>query len=75
MKRTVITGTGSFIPESIKKNRDFAVHEFFDEQKKRIETDPSIVVEKFRQITGIEERRYADPDLTASDIGYLADNL
>jgi 3-oxoacyl-[acyl-carrier-protein] synthase III len=72
MKRTVITGTGSFIPESIKKNRDFAVHEFFDEQKKRIETDPSIVVEKFRQITGIEERRYADPDLTASDIGYLA---
>ncbi len=72
MKRTVITGTGSFIPELVKKNRDFAVHDFFDENKKRIETDPTIVVEKFRQITGIAERRYAMPDLTASDIGYLA---
>jgi 3-oxoacyl-[acyl-carrier-protein] synthase-3 len=30
------------------------------------------VVEKFRQITGIEERRYAAGDMTASDIGSLA---
>jgi len=72
MKRTVITGTGSFIPELVKKNRDFTAHDFFDENRKRIETDPSIVVEKFRRITGIEERRYADYHLTASDIGHLA---
>lgn len=72
MKRTVISGTGCFIPQVIKTNRDFSVHDFFDENKKRIETDPEIVVEKFRQITGIEERRYAETDLNTSDIGTFA---
>ncbi|MFZ4545019.1 MAG: 3-oxoacyl-ACP synthase III family protein [Saprospiraceae bacterium] len=70
--RTVITGTGSFIPPVIKTNKDFTVHNFFDENKNRIDQDPSIVVEKFRQITGIEERRYASTEMNASDIGAIA---
>lgn len=72
MYRTVIIGTGSFLPPVIKTNRDFTVHDFFDENKNRIETDPSIVVEKFRQITGIEERRYAPAEMNTSDIGTIA---
>ncbi|MBK6859083.1 MAG: ketoacyl-ACP synthase III [Saprospiraceae bacterium] len=70
--KTVITGTGCFIPPIIKTNRDFTVHDFFDENKNRIETDPAIVVEKFRQITGIEERRYAPTGMNTSDIGTYA---
>ena len=29
-KRSVITGTGSYIPETIKTNRDFTLHNFYD---------------------------------------------
>lgn len=72
MKRTVIIGTGSYIPPIIKTNRDFTVHDFFDENKTRIEIEPAIVVEKFRKITGIEERRYAQTEMNTSDIGTLA---
>lgn len=75
MKGTVITGTGSVIPSEIKTNRDFTVHDFFSEDKKRIETAPSEVVEKFRQITGIEERRYVPSHINTSDIGTEAARL
>ncbi|MEX1000556.1 MAG: ketoacyl-ACP synthase III [Crocinitomicaceae bacterium] len=72
MKRTVITGTGSYIPEMVKANRDFTVHDFFDEKKIRIKVDPVVVIEKFKQITGIEERRYVETKMNTSDIGALA---
>ncbi len=69
---SVITGTGSYIPPVIKTNKDFAVHNFYTEDHQRIETDPLEVVEKFRQITGIEERRYAEADMNASCMGSIA---
>ena len=34
--------------------------------------EPASVIEKFKAITGIEERRYADPDQVASDLAFLA---
>ncbi|MGE5520546.1 MAG: 3-oxoacyl-ACP synthase III family protein [Candidatus Dadabacteria bacterium] len=70
--RSVITGTGSYIPTEIIKNKDFTIHNFYAEDNKRIDTAPVEVVEKFRQITGIEERRYARQDLNASDLASLA---
>jgi 3-oxoacyl-[acyl-carrier-protein] synthase-3 len=70
--RTIITGTGSYIPTEIITNRDFTIHNFYAEDNTRIETAPTEVVEKFRQITGIAERRYAKTDLNASDIGAIA---
>ncbi|HEU0112723.1 MAG TPA: ketoacyl-ACP synthase III [Flavisolibacter sp.] len=72
MQRTIITGTGSYIPTEIVTNRDFTVHNFYAEDHKRIETAPQEVVEKFRQITGIAERRYASNNLNASDIATIA---
>lgn len=72
MLRTVITGTGSYIPTEIVSNRDFTIHNFYAEDHQRIETPPQEVVEKFRQITGIAERRYASSDLNASDIATIA---
>ncbi len=69
---SVITGTGSFIPPEIKTNRDFAIHNFYAEDHKPIETAPEIIVEKFRQITGIEERRYAPANMDSSDMAAIA---
>jgi 3-oxoacyl-[acyl-carrier-protein] synthase-3 len=69
MKRTVIIGSGSFIPDQIKTNRDFAVNDFYGEDHKKIDSPPDLIAQKFQQITGIEERRYATPDWTASTMG------
>ncbi len=70
--RTVITGTGSYIPTEVVTNKDFTVHNFYADDSKRIETPPLEVVEKFQQITGIAERRYARHDLNSSDLAALA---
>ena len=55
-----ITGTGSFIPESIEKNEDFHQHRFLNIDGSSIDYPNEIIVEKFKAITGIVERRYAD---------------
>jgi len=73
--RTVITGTGSYIPNIIKTNRDFAVHEFYQENQERISASSEIVTTKFKDITGIEERRYASTELNASDLAIFAAKL
>ncbi len=71
-RRAIITGTGSYIPTEKVTNRDFTVHNFYADDTKRIETEPAEVVEKFRQITGIAERRYAGTELNSSDLASFA---
>ena len=44
--RTVITGTGSYIPPHIKTNKDFAAQEFYGEDHVKITTTSSEIVEK-----------------------------
>lgn len=70
--KTIITGTGSYIPSFVKTNRDFAGHNFYADDFTRIETAPEVVVEKLKQITGISERRYATPDMDASGMATRA---
>ncbi len=72
MLRTVMTGTGSYIPTNIRLNKDFEDHTFYGEDKERLPTAATEIVQKFKLITGIEERRYASRELTTSDIGALA---
>lgn len=67
-----ITGTGSYIPKSIEKNEDFHQHQFLNADGSKIDYPNEVIVEKFKAITGIVERRYADDQLVASDIGFLA---
>lgn len=67
-----ITGIGSYIPSIIKKNEDFLNNEFLNEDGTSIQHPNEVIIEKFKAITGIEERRYADENLTSSDLGYLA---
>ena len=72
MGRSVITGTGSYIPETIKKNSDFASQKFFSEDNSEITIEPHIIIEKFQKITGIAERRYVSDELNTSDMAALA---
>ena len=67
-----ITGTGSFLPEIITKNEDFLDHRFLDRDGTRFEHSNSVIIEKFEAITGIAERRYANPTLNTSDLGFEA---
>jgi len=72
MVRSVITGSGCYIPPFIQTNRDFEQHEFFTAEGLALPVDPAEVVSKFKKITGIEERRYTTDDLNASNIGFEA---
>ena len=71
----MITGTGSYVPENIITNQDFAKNEFYDIDGKPFEDPHEVIAEKFRAITGIEERLYVDDDLLASNIGAIAAKL
>ena len=67
-----IIGSGSYIPEITKKNEDFANNVFFDENGSPLHHSNDVIIEKFRNITGIEERRYAASHMTTSDIAFIA---
>lgn len=69
--RSVFAATGSYIPEKRVLNEDFRDHRFFDRQGNAIE-DNSAIIRKFKEITGIEERRHAGPQQRASDLGFLS---
>ena len=60
METLRILGTGSYLPPKVLTN--------FDLQKMGLETTDEWVVQR----TGISERRIAEPDVAASDLGYQA---
>jgi len=70
--QSVIVATGSYIPEIKIINREFIKHTFYEKDGSLIRKDNALIVDKFKSITGIEERCYARPDQNASDLGYLA---
>jgi 3-oxoacyl-[acyl-carrier-protein] synthase-3 len=72
MKSTQIIGTGSFIPDVVQQNVDFSQHRFYDQNNELIDRTPEVIAEKFQEITGIAERRYATEEMTSSDIAFEA---
>jgi 3-oxoacyl-[acyl-carrier-protein] synthase-3 len=70
--RTVITGTGCYIPEVIKLNKDFYVNHFYDENGQPIALPSNVIAEKFKNITGIEARRYAPGNMNNVDMAIAA---
>lgn len=71
----IISGTGSHIPKNIVKNSDFAKNKFYDLNGIAFDAPHEEISEKFIAITGIKERRYADNNQTASDMGSIAAKL
>ncbi len=70
--KTVITGTGSYIPTVIKENLDFNGQDFYGEDNLRISTPQQEIIEKFQEITGIKERRYLPENMNTSDMALIA---
>ncbi|OQP56927.1 3-oxoacyl-ACP synthase [Niastella vici] len=75
MLRSIITGTGCYIPPVIKKNADFFTGSFYGGNNQPLTLPSEEVVKKFEQITGIEERRYAPDNLNTSDIAAISAQL
>ncbi len=67
-----ITGTGSYIPGTIEKNESFNAHHFLNTDGSPINSENTVIIEKFKAITGIHERRYAENHLISSDLGFFA---
>ncbi len=72
IKNTVITGTGCFIPKRVVKNVDFVKQIFFEKDSSLVNSEGDTVVSKFKDITGISERRWAEKNQKASDIAAIA---
>ncbi len=69
-----ITGIGSYIPSEVATNENFGNHHFYNEDGTRFGQENELIIEKFKAITGIAERRYIPSNLTTSDIaGYAAE--
>ena len=67
-----ITGTGTFIPSIKKENSAFFNKQFLNEDGSTFSSENEVIIDKFKIITGIEERRYAKPDYTTSDLAFFA---
>lgn len=67
-----ITGIGSYIPEKKVSNLDFGDHAFLNEDGTPFGNTNEVIINKFKGITGIEHRRYADDNLNSSDLAFLA---
>jgi len=67
-----ITGSGSYIPSNIISNKDFKQHIFLNDDGTPFPLPNEVITEKFYDITGIQERRYAEDNLVTSDIAAIA---
>jgi 3-oxoacyl-[acyl-carrier-protein] synthase III len=67
----IIKGTGSFIPENKISNQDFFQHEFYSEDGEVLPHTETII-KKFKDITGIDARRYADDGMINSEMASIA---
>ncbi len=72
MKRSRIIGTGSYIPEIVQPNEIFSAQRFYTADQELIDKPTPEITQKFGEITGIKERRYAKQELNTSDIGFFA---
>ncbi|MDX1364954.1 3-oxoacyl-ACP synthase III family protein [Arenibacter latericius] len=70
--KIAITGTGSYIPSEITKNSDFLEHEFLNNDGTPFNHPNEVIIQKFKSITGIEERRYATKDINTSNMAFYA---
>ena len=72
--QSVITGTGSYIPENVISGKHFLTNTFFDGGVK-IDKENEEIIQKFADITEINERRYISENQLNHDIGTIAAQL
>ena len=67
-----ITGIGSYIPTEIATNEEFGEHHFYNSDGTPFSQENETIIEKFKAITGIAERRYLPENLSTSDMASFA---
>ncbi len=72
MPNSIFTGTGSYIPPITVDNSYFLSHEFFGPKGERNPKANEEIVNKFKEITCIQERKYVPEGLNTSDIAFFA---
>ncbi len=72
MPHSIITGTGSYIPSLNVPNDHFLNHTFYDVDGKKFEIPNNEIIQKFQEITCINERKYVPDHLNTSDIAFFA---
>ncbi len=69
---SVIKGTGKYIPQQTVPNSYFLNTDFYDEKGNKLSADNEEIIEKFRQITNISERKYVNKDKVNSQVATVA---
>ncbi len=67
--KSIITGTGSYIPQRKIPNSYFLNNTFLNADGSKFAKSNKEIIQKFTEITGIKERRYATDNILASDMG------
>ncbi len=70
-----IIGVGHYIPTKTISNLFFDQHHFMDETGRTLKQDNATIADKLKEITGIEERRYAENGQVTSELGFYAAQL
>ena len=70
-----ITGSGSIVPHHIQNNLGFLNNSFYDPDGNSISNPNEEIIDKFKTITGIKQRRYIKDDETVVDIAVEASHL
>lgn len=75
INNSLITGTGSYIPDFKVDNEAFLDQDFYDDKQENLPYDNKTIIEKFKTITGIESRRYLKGKLNSSDMALEASRI
>ncbi|WP_080779012.1 3-oxoacyl-ACP synthase III family protein [Chryseobacterium phocaeense] len=67
-----IIGAGNYIPPETITNLFFDQHHFINKNGESLKEANDIIARKLKEITGIEERRYASEHQVTSDLGLIA---
>src|SRR5690606_36905924 len=67
-----IIGVGNYIPTRTVTNLFFDTYRFLEESGEALKHDNATIADKLKEITGIEERRYAEKEQVTSDLGFHA---
>ena len=68
----IIAGSGSYIPTKRIPNSDFLNSTFLESTGEPVTRPNAEIISKFKQITGIDERRYVEDEYVCSDIAFFA---
>ncbi|ACU06970.1 3-oxoacyl-(acyl-carrier-protein) synthase III [Flavobacteriaceae bacterium 3519-10] len=72
MPNTIIIGSGSYIPTKVIGREHFKDSVFYTDEGDKIDKPVEEIIQKFVEITEIENRRYLEDDEFNSDLGHRA---